>query len=279
MPGLIEDGFAQKVLIATPTTLLGLLRDDELWLARGAPRRERAADQRRGAHAARPRRHGARTFRRPRRSLGQSVKHFNGAWCRSNGRVTVRRAGSRSSTRGVKGTRRSGQIDVRAALSPVADRERAKEPRAALPQTSLALALAPTNDEGASDLAVDFVEPARAFTLELVGGRGHYERVVRAAMEAKRSVWIATANLKELMVEDHRAAPGRRRTLRRARAPVDRPIARSWTCSTSSRRAASSCGCCTPGRRRARFARRWRAARGSAARSRCAPARASTSRR
>ena len=46
---------------------------------------------------------------------------------------------------------------------------------------------------------MDFVEPARAFTLELVGGRGHYERVVRAAMEAKRSVWIATANLKELM--------------------------------------------------------------------------------
>jgi phosphatidylserine/phosphatidylglycerophosphate/cardiolipin synthase-like enzyme len=61
---------------------------------------------------------------------------------------------------------------------------------------------------------VDFVEPARAFTLELVGGRGHYERVVRAVLEAKRSVWIATANLKELMVEDHRAAPGRRRTAR-----------------------------------------------------------------
>ncbi|HEY4392485.1 MAG TPA: phospholipase D-like domain-containing protein [Polyangia bacterium] len=61
---------------------------------------------------------------------------------------------------------------------------------------------------------MDFVEPARAFKLELVGGRGHYERVVRAVMEAQRSVWIATANLKELMVEDHRAAPGRRRTTR-----------------------------------------------------------------
>jgi len=61
---------------------------------------------------------------------------------------------------------------------------------------------------------VDFVEPARAFALELVGGRGHYERVVRAVMEARRSVWIATANLKELMVEDHRAVPGRRRTAR-----------------------------------------------------------------
>jgi phosphatidylserine/phosphatidylglycerophosphate/cardiolipin synthase-like enzyme len=62
----------------------------------------------------------------------------------------------------------------------------------------------------------DFVEPARAMALELVAGRGHYERVVRAVMEARRSVWIATANLKELMVEDHRAAPGRRRTVRTA---------------------------------------------------------------
>jgi phosphatidylserine/phosphatidylglycerophosphate/cardiolipin synthase-like enzyme len=35
-------------------------------------------------------------------------------------------------------------------------------------------------------------------------------------MEASRSVWIATANLKELMVEDHRAAPGRARTRRRS---------------------------------------------------------------
>jgi phosphatidylserine/phosphatidylglycerophosphate/cardiolipin synthase-like enzyme len=64
---------------------------------------------------------------------------------------------------------------------------------------------------------LDFIERARAFTLELVGGRGHYERVVRAAMEAKRSVWIATANLKELMVEDHCAVPGRRRTARGGR--------------------------------------------------------------
>jgi len=63
---------------------------------------------------------------------------------------------------------------------------------------------------------LDFVEPARPFALELVAGRGHYERVVRAAMEARRSVWIATANLKELMVEDHRAVPGRRRTTRTA---------------------------------------------------------------
>jgi phosphatidylserine/phosphatidylglycerophosphate/cardiolipin synthase-like enzyme len=63
---------------------------------------------------------------------------------------------------------------------------------------------------------VDFVDPRRPFALELVGGRGHYERVVRAVMEARRSVWIATANLKELMVEDARAVPGRRRTVRTA---------------------------------------------------------------
>jgi phosphatidylserine/phosphatidylglycerophosphate/cardiolipin synthase-like enzyme len=64
---------------------------------------------------------------------------------------------------------------------------------------------------------VDFVEPRRPISASLVGGRGHYEHVVRAVMDAARSVWIATANLKELMVEDHRAAPGRRRTARAGR--------------------------------------------------------------
>jgi phosphatidylserine/phosphatidylglycerophosphate/cardiolipin synthase-like enzyme len=64
---------------------------------------------------------------------------------------------------------------------------------------------------------MDFVEPRRSIAAQLVGGRGHYDHVVRAVMEAQRSVWIATANLKELMVEDHRAAPGRRRTARSTR--------------------------------------------------------------
>jgi phosphatidylserine/phosphatidylglycerophosphate/cardiolipin synthase-like enzyme len=64
---------------------------------------------------------------------------------------------------------------------------------------------------------VDFVEPRRAIAASFVGGRGHYEHVVQAVMDARRSVWIATANLKELMVEDHRAAPGRRRTTRAGR--------------------------------------------------------------
>jgi phosphatidylserine/phosphatidylglycerophosphate/cardiolipin synthase-like enzyme len=39
--------------------------------------------------------------------------------------------------------------------------------------------------------------------------------VVKAAMNAERSLWIATANLKELMVEDERARPGRRRAVGR----------------------------------------------------------------
>jgi phosphatidylserine/phosphatidylglycerophosphate/cardiolipin synthase-like enzyme len=62
---------------------------------------------------------------------------------------------------------------------------------------------------------VDFVDPTRGFRARLISGRGHYDTVIRAVMEASRSVWIATANLKELMVEDHRAAPGRARAGRR----------------------------------------------------------------
>jgi phosphatidylserine/phosphatidylglycerophosphate/cardiolipin synthase-like enzyme len=50
--------------------------------------------------------------------------------------------------------------------------------------------------------------------LELVAGRGHYERVIAAVLGAKRSVWIATANLKELMVEAPVQMPGRRRDYR-----------------------------------------------------------------
>jgi phosphatidylserine/phosphatidylglycerophosphate/cardiolipin synthase-like enzyme len=58
----------------------------------------------------------------------------------------------------------------------------------------------------------DFTRPARAVAVQVVSGRGHYETVVRAVMEARHSVWISTANLKELMVEDGRAVPGRSRT-------------------------------------------------------------------
>lgn len=58
---------------------------------------------------------------------------------------------------------------------------------------------------------MDFVRQSRAVALSLVAGSGHYDSVIRAAMNAEHSVWIATATLKELMVEDERARPGRRR--------------------------------------------------------------------
>jgi phosphatidylserine/phosphatidylglycerophosphate/cardiolipin synthase-like enzyme len=51
----------------------------------------------------------------------------------------------------------------------------------------------------------------RAVDLELLVSGDHYPRVVDAVLSASRSVWIATANLKELMVEDARLVPGRSR--------------------------------------------------------------------
>lgn len=54
----------------------------------------------------------------------------------------------------------------------------------------------------------------RAAPFELLFDRDHYERVTKAVLEAEHSVWIATANLKELMVEDPNAVPGRRRSRR-----------------------------------------------------------------
>lgn len=59
---------------------------------------------------------------------------------------------------------------------------------------------------------MDLVRPARPVSLRLVSGRGHYETVIEAVLRARRSVWIATANVKELMVADHRLSPGRART-------------------------------------------------------------------
>ena len=78
--------------------------------------------------------------------------------------------------------------------------------------------MTPRRGSSASEPArgVDLIAPARSLALELISGRGHYERVIRAVLSAHTSVWIATANVKELMVEDGRAAPGQRRNLRRA---------------------------------------------------------------
>jgi phosphatidylserine/phosphatidylglycerophosphate/cardiolipin synthase-like enzyme len=57
----------------------------------------------------------------------------------------------------------------------------------------------------------DFTRPERGMRMRLLSGRGHYDTVVRAVMDARNSVWISTANLKELMVEDGRAVPGKAR--------------------------------------------------------------------
>jgi len=54
----------------------------------------------------------------------------------------------------------------------------------------------------------DFVRDERRVLLALVGGRGHLDRVVTAVREAKVSVWIASANVKEMLVE--RSRVGRR---------------------------------------------------------------------
>jgi phosphatidylserine/phosphatidylglycerophosphate/cardiolipin synthase-like enzyme len=52
------------------------------------------------------------------------------------------------------------------------------------------------------------VRDERAVKMSLVGGRGHLDRVVEAVKAAKVSVWIATANVKEMLVE--RSRVGRR---------------------------------------------------------------------
>src|SRR5689334_17511146 len=64
---------------------------------------------------------------------------------------------------------------------------------------------------------MDFVAPRRPVSLSLIAGRGHYEAVIEAVLAAHTSVWIATANLKELMVEDHLARPGARRRMGKPR--------------------------------------------------------------
>jgi len=59
---------------------------------------------------------------------------------------------------------------------------------------------------------LDFSRELGTVRAGLVAGRGHYEKVIGAIRDAQTSVWIATANLKELLIEDHRLVPGRRRT-------------------------------------------------------------------
>ena len=51
----------------------------------------------------------------------------------------------------------------------------------------------------------------RGVDLELLVAGDHYPAVIDRVAGAQRSVWIATANLRELMVDDTRLVPGRRR--------------------------------------------------------------------
>jgi phosphatidylserine/phosphatidylglycerophosphate/cardiolipin synthase-like enzyme len=69
-----------------------------------------------------------------------------------------------------------------------------------------------SDDDGRTPF--DFIRVGRAVTVQLIAGRGHYEAVVQAVMAAERSIWIATANLKELMVEGPAFAKRRGRAYR-----------------------------------------------------------------
>jgi phosphatidylserine/phosphatidylglycerophosphate/cardiolipin synthase-like enzyme len=55
----------------------------------------------------------------------------------------------------------------------------------------------------------------RGVDLELLIHGNHYPAVIERVLAAERSVWIATANLKELMIEDPRLVPGRARSRRK----------------------------------------------------------------
>ncbi len=48
---------------------------------------------------------------------------------------------------------------------------------------------------------VDFALPPKASSIRLVAGKGHYHVVIKAVLEAECSVWIATANLKDMMIK------------------------------------------------------------------------------
>jgi phosphatidylserine/phosphatidylglycerophosphate/cardiolipin synthase-like enzyme len=64
--------------------------------------------------------------------------------------------------------------------------------------------------------AVHFVREERTVAMRLVSGHGHYDSVIEAVRKARDSVWIATANLKEVLVED-----GTRRRRRAFRSMLD----------------------------------------------------------
>ncbi|HXT94823.1 MAG TPA: DNA recombination protein RmuC [Polyangia bacterium] len=143
MPGLMEEGVAQKVLLATPTTLLGLLlatsygwREERL-----AENAQRISDEGRLLHQRIAT--VLEYFAALGNSLNQSVKHFNQALSSFDGRVAVSaRRLEELDARGKKDLPEVEEIGVRAKSVLPPERPRA------IPQTSLALALSPASNDG-----------------------------------------------------------------------------------------------------------------------------------
>jgi len=144
MPGLIEEGFAQRVLVATPTTLLGLLRAISCgWREeRLAENAQRISDEGRRLHerVATVLDH----FGDLGRSLGQAVKHFNVAMVSFERRAVV--SARKLEELGAKGKKElvdRPQIDVRPFTVTAPD-----EPRKKVSQAPLTLALSPVSNDG-----------------------------------------------------------------------------------------------------------------------------------
>jgi DNA recombination protein RmuC len=143
MPGLMEEGVNQKVLLATPTTLLGLLiassygwREERL-----AENTQRISDEGRLLHQRIAT--VLEYFAALGNSLNQSVKHFNQAMSSFDGRVAVSaRRLEELDARSKKELPEIEEIAVRARSVQTPERPRS------LPQTSLALALSPASNDG-----------------------------------------------------------------------------------------------------------------------------------
>ena len=80
-------------------------------------------------------------------------------------------------------------------------------PRSCTCRSSVPTACFSVGSAGSRTLA----QMRRAVPLRVLSDREHYDEVMQAVLGAERSVWVATANLKDVMVEDPRVIPGRRR--------------------------------------------------------------------
>jgi DNA recombination protein RmuC len=145
MPGLIEEGYARGVLVATPTTLLGLLRTVSFgWREeRLAENAQRISDEGRRLHEriATVLDH----FGDLGNALNQSVKHFNRARNSFNARVVVSaRRLEDLDARGKKELVEVEEIEVRAATSEL---DVANRPQRLPKQPLLSLAPTPTGQD------------------------------------------------------------------------------------------------------------------------------------